>query len=489
MSIRHLLIICLVFCVFSNGSILIFGNLTNLKAIDIIDKEGLVGEWHFDETTGTIAYDSSDNNNDMNLYGAYCGPGEFGDALYFDGVNDYAEVLNTDILESTNNMTILLWVKPWVITESISYFIITNGFGVWQREEKLGCAISTTMTNSSSSKFTFNKWEHIAATYDGSKISFYLNGELKETNIWPGTMASLGRNFVLGVFSGNYWRGNIDEIYLYNRVLTENEILRIYEEYVPKENYSACWHLDEGKGDIAFDSSGNNHDASVYDASWVTGVDGYALKFDGVNDYVELPVSATSNLSIFTITFLVKTKEAGADNTYWLNPTMFGQSVTNDSSTSFGIGVRFGEIIAWSSLDGVNDLYFYSEKTINDGVWHLICAVNNGSVIKFFVDGTYLIDKNYNLPYQLPGGAFSDNPFKIGVIRRENPGSYFSGTLDEVCIYPGVLTPEEIQTLFYEYGGPFGEIDEDEESPGFELILGIIAIIGIIIFKKKIQMN
>ena len=49
-----------------------------------------------------------------------------------------------------------------------------------------------------------------------------------------------------------------------------------------------AWHFDEGQGNIAHDSSGNNNHGTIYGAKWVDGKFGKALEFDGVDDYVEI---------------------------------------------------------------------------------------------------------------------------------------------------------------------------------------------------------
>ena len=55
----------------------------------------------------------------------------------------------------------------------------------------------------------------------------------------------------------------------------------------------AYWSFDEGEGDIAFDATDNHNDATIHGATWVVGKTGLALKFDGVDDYVEA-VGSTS---------------------------------------------------------------------------------------------------------------------------------------------------------------------------------------------------
>ncbi|GAH26687.1 unnamed protein product, partial [marine sediment metagenome] len=51
----------------------------------------------------------------------------------------------------------------------------------------------------------------------------------------------------------------------------------------------AYWNFDEGSGNTAYDSSGNN-DGIINGATWTTGYSGYALDFDGTDDYVDLDI-------------------------------------------------------------------------------------------------------------------------------------------------------------------------------------------------------
>lgn len=208
-------------------------NIQSIKPVEVsaaageVSRDGLVGEWHFDGD----ARDSSGNGNDGTVYGASFVEGKVGKALSFDGSNDYAEVLNTDILKSQNSLTVSAWIKVDVSsTSSLHYFINTNGFGVWKRNDQMGLAISLPHTNSTRGQIETNTWQQIVGTYDGTLIKFYVNGELKGFTNWPGTMSFEGsRNTVIGTFNGEYWNGTIDEVRIYNRALNAEEIKANYE--------------------------------------------------------------------------------------------------------------------------------------------------------------------------------------------------------------------------------------------------------------------
>ncbi|MBA3043924.1 hypothetical protein FP804_02165, partial [archaeon] len=66
-----------------------------------------------------------------------------------------------------------------------------------------------------------------------------------------------------------------------------------------EEGLVACWYFDENNGTTAYDSSGNGNDGTIYGATWTDGINGSALSFDEVDDYVDCSdISATDSMTI-----------------------------------------------------------------------------------------------------------------------------------------------------------------------------------------------
>ncbi|MEC8044250.1 MAG: kelch repeat-containing protein, partial [Verrucomicrobiota bacterium] len=93
-----------------------FGSVeSDLVEVSVKDSllDGLVGWWKFDETSGTVAHDSSGNGNDGNLTN---GPtwvgGKIGGALSFDGVDDFVQLVRGDVVGSGLHLSISVWIKP-----------------------------------------------------------------------------------------------------------------------------------------------------------------------------------------------------------------------------------------------------------------------------------------------------------------------------------------------------------------------------------------
>ena len=101
---------------------------------------GLVGYWKLDETSGTIAYDSSGNGYNLTMNGGLSATndsvaGKIGTAINFDGIDDYATT-NTDISTFTDGsaFTLAVWVRP---TDNSGSTLNNSGFlpGIFQDAE------------------------------------------------------------------------------------------------------------------------------------------------------------------------------------------------------------------------------------------------------------------------------------------------------------------------------------------------------------------
>jgi hypothetical protein len=211
-----------------------------------VEDINLVGLWKFNETAGNYAWDSSGHDNRGKLRN---GPVWMGDALYFDGIDDWIEVNDSNSLQMTNQITISVWVymeqysthyqevviKPYeqvadpyeLYTIDISpygtfpRFIITDGIP----NGDFGYAMNSNYT------LSLNHWYQIVGTYDGSIVKLYVNGVLINSN--PATL-SIGNNsrpVCIGSRLGTYnFKGLVDDVRIYNRALTANETIDLYNE-------------------------------------------------------------------------------------------------------------------------------------------------------------------------------------------------------------------------------------------------------------------
>ena len=210
--------------------------------------DGLVAEWHFDEGSGSVAADSSGNGNDGVIHGATWVEGKYGKALSFDGVDDYVDCGNDASLDDIAVKTLVFWVNLNAQTGSGvgSHFLnkgCSNGGFISTEPSKnrniFGQGFSITYGRWSFPQFSLNKWHQIVVVYDRQSVTndpvIYVDGvsqTVTEYSTPSGTANSdAGNNLLISADpSFDRWvDGSIDEIHIYNRALTADEIKSHYE--------------------------------------------------------------------------------------------------------------------------------------------------------------------------------------------------------------------------------------------------------------------
>jgi len=209
-------------------------------------------------TDGLVAYyalendvlDGSGNGNDGTIVGAPTyveGPADYGTAMEFHGLvgvyggGDYIDCGNDASLDITGPISIALWIKPGADdpegqgTETAPMAKAMSGVG-WSWQVRYGWGSPQPYM-----AFTFNssprawayvgrnlerdEWCHIACSHDGTTLKCYLNGE--QTDSTPmGQIASSEAPVLIGSDGwGCDWIGAIDEVAIYNRALSDSEIM------------------------------------------------------------------------------------------------------------------------------------------------------------------------------------------------------------------------------------------------------------------------
>lgn len=205
--------------------------------------DGLVAEWHFDEGSGSVLKDSSGNGNDGVIYGATWVEGKYGKALSFDGVDDYVDCGNDRIFDfGTNTFTIETWVKTIDKTTSnwegiVGKWDTPNGYFLQYISSTGAWAFGwhgNTYINPSKSIGDGN-WHHVVAKRTGlTSAELYIDGEfigsradLPSISSDTPDPLSIGR---LSLEYGRYFNGIIDEVRIYDRALSAEEIKSHYEQ-------------------------------------------------------------------------------------------------------------------------------------------------------------------------------------------------------------------------------------------------------------------
>ena len=214
-----------------------------------INTSGLVAHWKLDEGSGNMIIDSSENGNNGTIYGATWADGKFGKALDFDGYDDYVEINLTPSLTPENSITILMWVNPAFIGSEGEQPRFLQYSYQWTERLALyaqpGDYFSTRLDFSTqgvkwqgllTSFPKLNTWYLVGLAFDGQNITLFVNGRIYRYSLSSSdTLDFSGAQYLyLGTRSSLYkgstinFNGTIDEVRIYNRSLTEEEMNALY---------------------------------------------------------------------------------------------------------------------------------------------------------------------------------------------------------------------------------------------------------------------
>jgi prepilin-type N-terminal cleavage/methylation domain-containing protein len=213
----------------------------------------IVGNWNFDEGSGTVAKDFSGYNNHGTLVNGptwttdtpqkAAGQGQGKYALSFDGVDDYVNCGNNASLNNLTDGSMEVWIKPAQLA---------NGRYIWSKNDPSGGSsyvmakiIASNQVyfslytgtygwspGISSEALTVNQWYHIVFVWGSGGMKIYQDGILKNSNSYTSWQVTTQSLFI-GASKSNdpgYFNGIIDEVRIYSRALTASEIQQHYVE-------------------------------------------------------------------------------------------------------------------------------------------------------------------------------------------------------------------------------------------------------------------
>jgi hypothetical protein len=209
---------------------------------------GSTAYWKLNELTGTSAANASGGSHSGTLVnGATWGSGMSGSGLDLDGINDYMEVNDHNDLEiGTGDFSLSLWFKRNSSTTGNLRLLskgagadTDGGYTIFGSDNTLTAMIgdgSSARVGVGGSYAGVGVWHHLAVTMDRDGLMrMYVNGQsvgsssisaLNGMDISNTRKLNLGRN-VTG--SNLYWPGSMDEVRLYKRHLSSDEVLTLYQ--------------------------------------------------------------------------------------------------------------------------------------------------------------------------------------------------------------------------------------------------------------------
>lgn len=382
----------------------------------------------------------------------------------FNGASSYITVPDNAALRLNNtDFTLNAWVKMRSYNSSYGSSILskhTTGINTGWTWSITGSASPTKgllffgpgggSVNATGTKLIDTNWHMITTSYSYAlgQVKLYVDGVADSpVNGVASPSASITQALYLGrdSYSSSYYLdGSLQDVRIYNKLLDSVSIKGLYREPNPS-NLIAYWSFDGNA--IDYSGHGNNGTASgVTSTTDRFGNTTGAYHFNGTSSYVTVPDNVSLRLSgtDFTLNSWIKLDSynasygssifskhvAGADNGWtW--------SVTGNATSPTG-KLFFGPGGGSSNVTGTG--------TISTGAWHMVTTVYSYSThqIKMYIDG--VLDTTSATSIASPNSSIT-SPLYIG---RDSYGSmyYFNGSLDDMRIYTGALTPSQITQLY-----------------------------------------
>jgi hypothetical protein len=382
----------------------------------------------------------------------------------FDGVNDYMTIPRSSSISPVSAITQEVWFNFAPIPNT-SVFIglqygssYNNTYALFKESSLLygGVNVSGSLNviGIGVSNISGNKWVHFVHTFDGSTQKLYLDGVLQNSASVSGSIQYDSNNtrIVIGADdnggynsgTGAFHSGKLNQVKIYNRALSSEEITRNYisqrKRYFPEENIvtnglvlyidPAKYSSYTGSGNSIYDLSGFGNTGTVTNGPVFSGLTGGSLVFDGVDDYIDV-TSISSISGDFTVALWFYST-AASENIY-------KRLIDFNYETGFWLG-RYANTDTWGGgiIEPNGPYGIYLPFTNNQ--WHYLVSIRRGSTHILYGDGiTSTVSNTVST-----GTLTAVN--KLSIARQPGGANqFFNGRIAQVQLYNRALSAVEVQ--------------------------------------------
>jgi len=423
---------------------------------------GMVAWWKGDDD----AIDSIGGNNGTLLGELGFATGKVCDGFNFDGVDDTVSIPASGSLNVGTNdgFTLECWIKPNDVSDQhpmfewrggsgtsvgVHFWTGTGGAGVLYANIVSPTDVSHTIT--SPSVIVTNVFQHVALTFDkasGIATLFYNGVPVQTASFGTGFTPKTDTDLLLGrrIDGGSlYFWGIMDEPSVYNRALSTNEIMEIYTaSSAGKLAGMVSWWKGESN---TVDHYGSNNGTASGGLGYTAGEVGTGFNFDGVNDTISIPASASLNVGTnqgFTLECWIKPHNISNQH-----PLFEWMGETNDLDD---IGVHF-----WAPSSETDSLYANIVDTDSEAHGIVVSDVLQNEVFQHVAvtfdraSGMANLYRNGSLVQTANlGSDFTPKTINALLLGRRMSSDdwYFYGVMDEPSIYNRALTPCEVFSIY-----------------------------------------
>lgn len=316
-------------------------------------------------------------------------------------------------------------------------------------------------TSTTGPSLTTGVWHHVAVTFSGDgPIYVYLDGAQVSTLTPPvGWSFATSSPVRLAKAVDSFWSlfgGNIDDVRIYNRVLTPAQVKQLNDSYDSQININSAPTTNTTGGNINqgllafYPFSGNARDATPYANNGT--VSGATLTTDRkgransaylqtANSLISVGSPATlSTLASTGFTYSIWLMRTGTSPYNW--PEIMG---SQDTHTGYGIRSQsFGDAITFEfglpPYDGANGNFTsVGSSLLPVNEWHMFTATYVGGTVSFYKDGSLVYaNSGFTLNPSFPGLQFNYGPTNLGWV----------GSIDDPRVYNRSLSSSEVQALY-----------------------------------------
>ena len=350
--------------------------------------------------------------------------GKYGTALHLDGTSGYIDIGAPDVQDE---WTIGMWVNREA-AEGNNAALISGTQGELKIEQyKDTKKVGVTKYGEVDAAFDYElpegEWVHLTFTGNSEGVNLYVNGEYSGhlDVVMNGPASRIGANSASGLADMGYMKGSVDDLQIYNSVLSEEEIAEMMEDpYGFGEE--AYWTMNEGEGETITDESGQNT-GTLTNVGWGEGQEGSALQFSG-EGYVDL--GYRDAIGDWTIGMWVK-----AGDTVGTNAVLVSSSVSEIKLDQWNKTGKVGITEA-----GVADYTF--DYSAPKGEWVHLTFVGDSNGTTLYVNG----EEQDHLDATIDGPMY-----RLGASSGSSITGYLNGSLDDVRFYTRALSADEVAEI------------------------------------------
>jgi len=465
---------------------------------------GLKGYWSFNEGAGTVATNfasstagAANTGTLTNMEAADWVSGKMSKALSFDGVDEYVSVPDSSSLDLTTAMTISAWVylteapdathgagvvvKGTATDGNAGSYELTllSDLGVYGRIYTNAAVSAQTAAN----LIPLNTWHHVVATYNKTSLIVYVDGVSKATTAQTNNLEANNGILAIGTrpaqLTGAAFPGKIDEVRVYNTALTAAQVLALYQSGVttlaaPQNNsvtngLIGLWTFDgrdTSNGGFLDRSSAGTHPAYMSltmstSTAYAPGRIGQGMKFDGVDDYMQVPNSADFDFGSNNFTISWWEYRTGNDN----GSISINRRIAVGDFSPFLLGYSNGGadlLIYMSSALGSWDVAngeILGPVALNEWVHYIV--KRSGTTFTTYANGVQTNTWESALALANAGGTDPDYDLTFGSYQNIY---FFKGTLDDVRIYNRAVTTAEISQMYASGRGAVSKVNTPKNT-------------------------